>query len=89
MEIWNLRFITRWRVRCKYYLREFKEDTQFVMRMADQRKVQPLGLIRNLKIDLANYDYKISRTILNMENGIEAYSMLSGKTMVKTSERAS
>jgi hypothetical protein len=57
--------------------------------MVDQRKVQPLGLIRNLKIDLANYDYKISRTILNMENGIEAYSMLFGKTMVKTSERAS
>jgi hypothetical protein len=51
--------------------------------MVDQRKVQPLGLIKNLKIDLAGYVYKISRTILNMKNGIEAYSMLLGRSWSK------
>jgi hypothetical protein len=50
----------------------------FVVRMVDQRKVQPIGLIRNLKINLASCDYKISIIVLNMENGVEAYSMLLG-----------
>jgi hypothetical protein len=49
--------------------------------MVDQRKVQPL--IRNLKIDLVGYVYQISITILNMENGIEAYSMLLGRLWLK------
>jgi hydrogenase maturation factor len=31
----------------------------FVVRMVDQRKVQPIGLIRNLKLDLVGCEYKI------------------------------
>jgi hypothetical protein len=27
-EIWSLKCITGWRVQCKYYLGEFKEETQ-------------------------------------------------------------
>jgi len=41
----------------------------FVIRMDDQKKVYPIGLIRNLKIDLVGCEYKISITMLNMENG--------------------
>jgi hypothetical protein len=55
----------------------------FVVRMADQRKAQPLGLIRNLKINLGSYVYKTSVTTLNMENGLEAYSMLLGRSWLK------
>jgi hypothetical protein len=40
----------------------------FVVGMADQWKVQPIGLIRNLKINLTSYDYKILISVLNMEN---------------------
>jgi len=50
-----------------------------VVCMAAQWKVQPMGLIQNLKIDLVGYVYKISITILKMENGVEAYSMLLGR----------
>jgi hypothetical protein len=49
--------------------------------MVDQRKVQPL--IRNFKIDLASCVYKISIIILNLENGIETYSMLMGRPWLK------
>jgi hypothetical protein len=51
--------------------------------MVDQRKAQPLGLIRNLKINLGSYVYKTLATTLNMENGLEAYSMLLGRSWLK------
>jgi hypothetical protein len=55
----------------------------FVVRMVDQKKVQLLGLIRNLKINLGGNIYKISVTTQNMQNGIETYSMLLGKPWLK------
>ncbi len=51
------------------------QSASFVVRMVDQGKVQPIGF-RNLKINLVGCDYKISAIVLNMENGVEAYSML-------------
>ncbi len=55
----------------------------FVVHMVDQRKVQPIGLLRNLKIDLVGCEYKIWVIVLNMDNGIEAYSMLFGRPWLK------
>jgi hypothetical protein len=52
--------------------------TPFWVQMVDQRKVRLIGLSRNLKINLVGCDYKISVIVLNMENGLEAYSMLLG-----------
>jgi hypothetical protein len=51
--------------------------------MVDHKKVQPVGLIKNLKIDLAGCEYKISITLLNMENGTRTYSMFLGRTWLK------
>jgi hypothetical protein len=59
------------------------QPTSFVVHMDDQRKVQPMGLIRNLKIDLVGCVYKISITILKMENGVEAYFMFLGRPWLK------
>jgi hypothetical protein len=50
----------------------------FVVCMANQHKVQPMGLIRKLKINMAGCVYKISVIVLKMENGVEMYSMLLG-----------
>jgi hypothetical protein len=55
----------------------------FVIRMANQQKTQLLGLIRNLKIDFASCVYRNSVTILNVENGIEAYSMFLRRLWLK------
>ncbi len=54
------------------------QSIPFMVQMADQRKVHPIGLIRNLKINLAGCDYKISIIVLNMENEVESYSMFLG-----------
>jgi hypothetical protein len=40
-------------------------------------------LIRNLKINLVGCDYKILINVLNMENGVETYSMLLGWSWLK------
>jgi len=42
--------------------------------------VQPISLI---EINLASCDYKILVTVLNMDNGVEAYSMLLGWPWLK------
>jgi hypothetical protein len=59
------------------------QSAPFVVRMAYQQKVQPISLIRNLKINLASCVYKILVIMLNMENGVEAYSMLLGRPWLK------
>jgi hypothetical protein len=51
--------------------------------MVDQRKVQLIGLIQNLKINMARCSYKTLIIILTMEEGKEAYSMLLGKPWLK------
>ncbi len=55
----------------------------FVVWMVDQWKVYIIGLIKNLKINLAGCDYKNFVIMLNMENGVEAYSMLLGQPWLK------
>ncbi len=40
------------------------QSAPFMVRMVDQKKVQPIGLIRNLKINLAGCTFKISMTVL-------------------------
>jgi hypothetical protein len=59
------------------------QSIPFMVQMVDQRKVQQIGLIRNLKINLVGCDYKISIIVLNMENEMEAYSMLLGWPWLK------
>jgi hypothetical protein len=59
------------------------QPASFVVRMANQRKVQPMGLIQNLKIDLASCVYKISIIVLKMGNGVETNSMLLKRPWLK------
>jgi hypothetical protein len=51
-------------------------STPFMVRIVDQRNVQPVRLIRNFKIKLARCTFKISITILYMEDIPEPYFML-------------
>jgi hypothetical protein len=59
------------------------QSTPFAMQIIDQWKVYPIDLIMNLKINLADCDYKILINVLNVENGVEAYSMLLGWPWLK------
>ncbi len=69
-------------LRKKLKLRKF-QLASFVVHMVNQQKAQPMGLIWNLKIDLTSCVYKISVTILKMENGVETYCMLLGRPWLK------
>jgi high-affinity nickel permease len=60
----------------------------FVIKM-DQWKVHPIGLIHDLKFDLAICVSKISVIVLNMENGMEACSMLLGRSLLKQASNSS
>jgi hypothetical protein len=51
--------------------------------MAYQRKVQPLRLIQNLKIDLPRCEFKISVIVLKMENIPKVYLMFLRKPRLK------
>ncbi len=59
------------------------QPTSFIICMVDQHKVQAMGLIQNLKINLTIYVYKILIIVLKMENGIEAYSMFLERPWLK------
>jgi len=59
------------------------KSTPFVIKMVNQKTVQPIGLIRNLEIDLVGCEYKISIIVLNMENGTKTYSMFLGRPWLK------
>jgi hypothetical protein len=69
-------------LRKKLKLRKL-QPTSFVVCMVDQRKVQPMGLIRTLNIDMANYVYNFSVIVLKMESGVEIYFMLLQKLWLK------
>jgi hypothetical protein len=55
----------------------------FMVKMTNQRKVQPIRLIQNLKIDSTWCTFKILVIVLKMENTLEAYSMFLEKPWLK------
>jgi hypothetical protein len=59
------------------------QSAPFVVWVVNQRKVQLIGLIRILKINLVGCDYKNFVTMLNMDNGMKAYSILLGRPRLK------
>ncbi len=69
-------------LRKKLKLRKF-QPTSFVVHMVDQWKVQPMELIQTLNIDMASCVYKFFVIVLKMENGVEVYSMLLGRSWLK------
>jgi DNA-binding MurR/RpiR family transcriptional regulator len=58
-------------------------NAAFMVRMADQRKVQTIALIRNLKVDLARCSDMIFVIVQNMKDRQKAYFMLLGKPWLK------
>ena len=50
--------------------------SSFAVRMADQRRVQPLGLIRGLKMEVCGMKFDIAAVILHMEDISGSYPLL-------------
>ena len=59
------------------------EVAPFTIKMVDQRKVMPIGIIKNLKITIGGLTFKITVTIIKMESQENSYSMLLGWPWLK------
>jgi hypothetical protein len=59
------------------------EVAPFTIKMADQRKVTPLGIIKNLKINIGGLTFKITVTVIKMENQENNSSMVLGRPWLK------
>ena len=55
------------------------ESTPFFVKMADQHRVQPLGLVKGLDLDIVGIRYKIAAVMLKMEDISGAYPLLLGR----------
>ena len=55
------------------------ESAPFAVQMADQRRVQPLGLLRGLKMEVCGIKFEIAAVILRMEDISGAYPLLLGR----------
>ena len=59
------------------------ESAPFAVKMADQRRVQPLGLVKDLDLDIAGIRFKIAAMVLKMEDISGAYPLLLGRPWLR------
>ena len=59
------------------------ESAPFAVKMADQRRVQPLGIVRHCKIKIATLRFGIAAVVLRMEDIQEAYPLLLGRPWLR------
>ena len=55
----------------------------FTVKMADQRRVNPIGLIRNVEITIAGLKFVTTFTVLRMEGDEGSYPMLLGRPWLR------
>ena len=55
----------------------------FLVRMADQRRVRPLGILRNLVLSIGAISFAMAFVVMNMEDAEEEYSMLLGRPWLR------
>ena len=55
----------------------------FLVLMADQRRVRPLGILRNLVLSIGGISFEMVFVVMNMEDAEEEYSMLLGRPWLR------
>jgi len=59
------------------------EPAPFTIKMADQRKVTPLRILRDLRIEIGGFRYNITAIVMKMESKSGSYTMLLGRPWLK------
>ena len=54
-------------------------DAPFQVKMADQRRLQPMGILKDQIINVANLSFKVNLVVLKMEFDENTYPMLLGR----------
>jgi hypothetical protein len=62
------------------------EPTPFTIKMADQRKVMPKGIIRDVRLDVGGIVIRTTLTVINMVSTEDSYSLLLGRPWLKEAQ---
>ena len=60
------------------------EAAPFQLKMADQRRIQPLGILRNQKITILGLSFSVNFVVIKMNEGDSPYPLLLGRPWLKT-----
>ena len=55
------------------------EPAPFQLKMADQRRLQPLGILKDQAITVAGLTFRVNFVVLKMQDQEKSYSMLLGR----------
>lgn len=59
------------------------EEAPFHLKMADQRRIQPLGILRNQQITVLRLTFPVNFVILKIDEGDSPYPILLGRPWFK------
>ena len=62
------------------------EPAPFQVRMADQRRVQPIGMLRSQTRKIHGIQFLVNFVVLQMDEEAKSYSMLLGRPRFKTAK---
>ena len=62
------------------------EEAPFQLKMADQRRIQPLGILRNQEITISGLSFSANFVVLKMDEGDSPYPLLLGRPWLKTAK---
>jgi hypothetical protein len=62
------------------------EPTPFTIKMADQRKVMPKGIIRDVRLDVGGIVIRTTLTVIDMVSTEDSYSLLLGRPWLKEAQ---
>ena len=55
----------------------------FLVRMADQWRVRPLGILRNIFLDIGGISFSMAFVVLSMEDTLEEYNIILGRPWLR------
>ena len=62
------------------------EPAPFTIKMADQRKVMPKGIIRDVRLDVGGIIIRTTLTVIDMVSSEDSYSLLLGRPWLKEAQ---
>ena len=62
------------------------EEVPFQLKMADQRRIQPLGILRNQEIIVAGLAFSVNFVVLRMDEGDSPYPLLVGRPWLRAAK---
>ena len=68
---------------CERYGLKDWEPAPFLVRMADQRRVQPVGLLKGIVIDVARLTFAVSLVVLNIADAAKDYNIILGRPWLR------